>query len=338
MDKFVYTKEWKEMTDDSAESSVGLYKDFVCDIERGQDENSFQFIVSSEKQDRFGDVIELDGWDLSNFLKNGPGPVLFAHRNRDLPVGTSPRVWVEGDTLRAQVDFVSRDIFPFAGIVRDMVEKRVLKSSSVGFAPLEWTFDEEINGVRFKKQELLELSIVPVPANSDAVLLSADGIDIESYISWFSDVARENGLFVCDESKIKSLVSALGLKQKMTIFDLGDAEIKSAVTKRVKDPTVDLDEFDSEIGALTEAVDCLFAAVEEQKALVQELRTEIDMAHTVEKLEDDDLTEDKLLLLVEDEPEVVEDDFDWEKVADIINTQLDPLKKSITKATGKVFV
>jgi hypothetical protein len=340
MDKFVYTKEWREQVEDIAnddpESELrhpsALYKDFVTEIEKSDEaKNTFNFIISSETQDRYGDVVELDGWDFENFFKSGPGPVLFAHRSGDLPVGTSPKIWAEDGLLKAQVDFVSRDIFPMAGVVRDMVAERVLKSASVGFMPLEWTFDEEIGGFRFKRQELLEFSIVPIPANPDAVI--TNGLDFDAYIDWFKEVSKENGLFVCDERKVKALISSLGIKQKMTVFDLGEDEIKSVVTKRVKDPTIDMAEFDETLKDIHGLVGAVNETLVDQEALIQELRTEIDMLKTVE---DDPpvLTEENLKLLVEDKPEEFE--VDLELVGKMITDANEPLRKAIKMATGRV--
>jgi phage head maturation protease len=48
-----------------------------------------------------------------------------------------------------------------------------LRSVSVGFRPLEFRFSSDParqGGIDFTKQELLEISVVPVPANAEALL------------------------------------------------------------------------------------------------------------------------------------------------------------------------
>jgi hypothetical protein len=78
--------------------------------------------------------------------------------------------------LISRMEFVPAEISPFADTVRQLVEGGWLKATSVGFRPLEWKFNEQRGGFDFTKQELLEFSIVPVPANPEArlrALLSA---------------------------------------------------------------------------------------------------------------------------------------------------------------------
>ena len=46
---------------------------------------------------------------------------------------------------------------------------KFMRAVSVGFRPLEFEFIDGGNGIRFTKQELLELSAVPVPAHPKAL-------------------------------------------------------------------------------------------------------------------------------------------------------------------------
>jgi HK97 family phage prohead protease len=53
------------------------------------------------------------------------------------------------------------------------VKERMLSATSVGFRPLKWSFSkdrERGGGIDFHEQELLEFSIVTVPANSEATI------------------------------------------------------------------------------------------------------------------------------------------------------------------------
>ena len=57
-----------------------------------------------------------------------------------------------------------------------------LHAVSVGFRPLDWRWaagEERADGIDFQRQELLEFSCVPVPANPEAlVAVRAKGIDL----------------------------------------------------------------------------------------------------------------------------------------------------------------
>jgi hypothetical protein len=83
-----------------------------------------------------------------------------------------------------------REMNEFADSVYRMVEGRFLKASSVGFVASDWemTEDEErskMGGVDFKKQQLLEWSVVPVPSDANALLdAKSMGIDVAPINQW----------------------------------------------------------------------------------------------------------------------------------------------------------
>jgi HK97 family phage prohead protease len=127
----------------------------------------FQFTFSDGTVDRVGDTIAADGWEIDDYLKNPV--VLWAHDGQQLPVGKTVEIWVEGDALKGQIQVGSSE--------QDEILYRKLCAGelgavSVGFLPLEQEFvaDDERQGFDFRKQELLEVSIVPVPANRNALL------------------------------------------------------------------------------------------------------------------------------------------------------------------------
>lgn len=124
-------------------------------------------IGSSEVLDRAGDIIRQDGWDLKNFMKNRV--ILWGHNVRQdrPPIGKAIKIWLDGKTSKTKklmfdIQFDLKDSFA-ADIYRKVLEGFV-NTVSVGFIPLE----REDNV--FTKNELLELSFVPVPANPEAVV------------------------------------------------------------------------------------------------------------------------------------------------------------------------
>lgn len=128
------------------------------------------FTASTSDVDRLDTRILASGWDLRAFQRNPV--VLWAHQNRELPIGRAVRVWVEGDRLRASVEFMGGDLNPMADQVYRMLQGAWLRGVSVGFRPLEWRFSEEPDrkgSIDFVRQELIEFSITPTPANSDAL-------------------------------------------------------------------------------------------------------------------------------------------------------------------------
>jgi hypothetical protein len=68
------------------------------------------------------------------------------------------------------VEFASAETYPFAETVRRMVAGGFLSAASVGFKPLKYMYNEERRGVDIEESELLEWSIVPVPANPECLV------------------------------------------------------------------------------------------------------------------------------------------------------------------------
>lgn len=130
-------------------------------------------LASDASVDSYGDVIEVEGWDLSRYEKNPV--VLINHRYTvESLVGTAV-ARKDDDGLRATITLDDPSLNPDAGMVARKLAAGSLRSVSVGFLPQEWELirDEKGNwtgGFRFTKQALIEISFVPVPANGNAVI------------------------------------------------------------------------------------------------------------------------------------------------------------------------
>lgn len=129
------------------------------------------FVVSTAAVDSYGDTVNQDGWKLARFRTNPV--VLWAHDGRTLPIGRAVNTWVEDGKLKSTVAFDSER---FAQRVAGMVQRRTLRATSVGFLPGEWEFSKDPKrpfGIDFKSgHELIEWSIVSVPANPETLLIS----------------------------------------------------------------------------------------------------------------------------------------------------------------------
>lgn len=153
----------------------GVRKEVAGGITRGSDgeQGALLWTLSDASKDRYGDVVSVDGWNTAAYARN---PVLlWAHDTEAPPVGRIPDVFTEmkGDSGRlmgrmGEGDWVPRDVQPFAWAVGQMVQLGFLNAVSVGFLPEEFTFNDDWT-MNFKAQELLEVSIVPVPANANAL-------------------------------------------------------------------------------------------------------------------------------------------------------------------------
>ena len=160
-----------------------------------QEDGQMIFVANEESEDRSGDVVTVSGWDLKNFKKN---PVLmWAHDYGVAPVGTIPKVWVEGNQLLDAPLFDMAD--PLGAFLHGKYIRGFMKAQSVGFRPLEF---EEISGkgafgsYRFTKQELLEISLVPIPAHPAALRKGLEGgpfFMLVPDVKWVADEEPEQG-------------------------------------------------------------------------------------------------------------------------------------------------
>ena len=140
---------------------------------------ALRFCISSGIVDRERDVIDPKGWDLAWFRRNPV--VLWAHDATSFPIGKASDVDLIDGKLMATVRFMPEDM-PLAGpraeAVFRMAKEGWLAATSVGFRPLAWAYTEDKDrgaddwfpGVDFYRQELVEFSIVTVPANPQALM------------------------------------------------------------------------------------------------------------------------------------------------------------------------
>ena len=137
-------------------------------VETAQVSDDLTFVLSDNTVDRYGDVIEATGWDLRWFQRNNIA--LFGH-DSNFPIGTWEDVRVEGNKLMGKLKLAAEGTSARIDELRRLVEQGILKAVSVGFKPVE---SEPIQrgGVRYKKQELLETSLVSVPANPAALAVA----------------------------------------------------------------------------------------------------------------------------------------------------------------------
>ena len=154
-------------------------KDFIFGQVRKLDENSrtVTFVASDNSRDGHGTILPVDKWDLSRFEGN---PVIgYQHTisysdDPDDVIGTG-RAYIEGDQLLLDITFEPEDINPLAEKVYKKVVHGTLKAVSVGFLPTkeghmgDKTRGEDPETYYFDGQELIEVSVVNIPSNKNAL-------------------------------------------------------------------------------------------------------------------------------------------------------------------------
>lgn len=143
-----------------------------------------RFVLSDESVDRYNTIFKLDGWELENFSRNPV--VLWCHDHRSLPLGKASVSKAAGQ-LVAEVEFFDDTTNPDASRVMKMVDAGVM-GVSVGARVLESEYDLERESedewenwisppLNFTRSELLEMSIVNVPGNANALPMRSAELD-----------------------------------------------------------------------------------------------------------------------------------------------------------------
>lgn len=130
------------------------------------------FVASTDALDSYEEIVEQD-WDLERFKSNPI--VLYGHQSRELPIGKATRVEVVSVNGRRQlettIEFVSEKANPKAEQVWQLIKEGVLKAVSVGFLPRNARYEKRDGREVFVlgSPELHEVSVVPIPANPEAL-------------------------------------------------------------------------------------------------------------------------------------------------------------------------
>lgn len=174
-------------------------------------------IASTSDPDRDNEVIDQNGWDLTNFLAN---PVILAHHNyHNFPIGKAVEIGVENGKLMFKMVFSQAT--EEAKQAYQLVQEGILRTFSVGYIPRE--YDPKDQNIT-RKAELLEISLVAVPANPKAVV--------------YAKSMKNNDLAValCKEwlldEKLKSEVEQI---ERVKAF--GEKEEKGAIQDKLDNPS-----------------------------------------------------------------------------------------------------
>jgi HK97 family phage prohead protease len=170
-----------------------------------EDKRVLRMIGSTEDLDRDGEIVKASGWKLENYKKN---PVVLAnHQHRDLPVAKATKVWVEDKKLMFDIEFPEADVHPQGDTLYKLYKGGFMNATSVGFIPnmrkAEFGQKEGDPNIIFKEQELLEISLVSVPANANALMTNkgikkaikdevVDELEVLDLENFLKEVAEED--------------------------------------------------------------------------------------------------------------------------------------------------
>ena len=151
-----------------------------------EEDRVLEMIGSTEDRDRDGDIIDSQGWDLTDYLRN---PVILGFHEYDkFPYARSRKTYVDpiSRQLKFEVQFPTieemssypddpkmvADHAKNVDLAYNMYRNGYMKAVSVGFIGKESEPIMEEGrrvGKTYKAQSLLELSLIPVPSNPMAL-------------------------------------------------------------------------------------------------------------------------------------------------------------------------
>lgn len=140
-----------------------------------------RFVLSDESVDRYNTTFKVDGWQLENYSRNPV--VLWCHDHRSAPLGKAT-VSKMGSQLIAEVEFFDDAVNPDSPRLMAMIDAGVM-GVSVGAQVLEAEWNEERESedewenwlyppLDYTAAELLEMSVVNVPGNPNALPVRSD--------------------------------------------------------------------------------------------------------------------------------------------------------------------
>jgi len=210
------------MSDKKAKKVVKRFdleiKEFEKETETPQELREFLIrgTANSGLKDRYGEIMPKECWDFGNFQKN---PIMLYQHNHNLPIGQITEIY----TTETGVKFVGRigkegkKKTSLQQEVIDLIEQGIIKSFSVGFIPKDYDYDRNADVLVYKDVELLEISVVSIPMDGNALMSS---FNFKSYIDGKGDIPMSDSL--------KEEINALkkGFEGMQVSFKNTNAELK----------------------------------------------------------------------------------------------------------------
>jgi hypothetical protein len=257
-----------------------ITKLFNIDIKSVDAENRLiTFCFSDDQVDRMGEVVDQASWDVKNYMNNPL--ILFGHdpsqpenvlgQGQNLDLNNQGKSYVTAQFDEAEIN-------PRADMIFRQLIKRTLRCVSAGF--INHTCNTEGDVPILKDNELLEISIVPIPANPRAMALSLrDGSLSRKDANWLLDGMKTETELI--EKQLKTGDISDGVKQK-------DME---ELTTQVTNLTALVSKLAEGQVAITEAIAAQAPVVETEEA---KTAREAEEAIAAQKVIDDQAEADRI--------------------------------------------
>lgn len=173
---------------------IGMKKIFKLDstikaIEEGDGELRIAGYASTDSMDRQSDRILSSAWTRGGLKNYENNPILLFNHDYNKPIGKVIEISTDKRGLK-----IKGVISKSAGEIYNLVKEGVLSTFSVGFLVKDADYDKSADGLIVKDAELLEVSVVSVPANQDATFSLAKSFDSqEDYQNFKKQFINDDG-------------------------------------------------------------------------------------------------------------------------------------------------
>lgn len=183
-----------------------------------------EFVASDNTVDSYGTIIPVDKWDLTRYQKNGAVGYMHDVYGDSWSIKADPDdiigkgvAFVEDEQLIVRIEFEPPELNAKADKIFRKIQFGSLNAVSVGFMPTKeghWgdkTRGENEDVYYYDGQELLEVSVVNIPSNANAVRRSLGLVEEQARVAKPSAPAADPAPKVDDSNEKLRLAKAKAL-------------------------------------------------------------------------------------------------------------------------------
>jgi len=179
--------------------------------------------ASTVDVDRHGDVVPSSVWDkgMQNYLKN---PVILAYHDHNNPIGrmTEHKTDSKGLWIKARISTAAKQF--------QLIKDGVLTAFSIGFRVLDAEYNSAAEVFLIKDLELVEISVVSVPANQNTLF------DLSKAFDNAEEYKRYKEQFAPQSQSAKGLESATEADRNVTKeWNMNPEEIKQMLAQAARE-------------------------------------------------------------------------------------------------------
>ena len=171
-------------------------------------------LASTNALDRTGDIIDHNAWKEGGLDNYGENPIILFNHDYNRPIGRAKYCDVTQNGLELEAK-----ISKSAGDIVDLIKDGVLGAFSVGFKVKDAEYNKETDGFFIKSAELLEVSVVSIPANQTATFSISKSFDNDEEYQEFKqqfNKAHSVESVITDKTEQPSAANAENMENDMS--------------------------------------------------------------------------------------------------------------------------